>query len=248
MQYQGIIHDITKRKKAEQELMNSEKLAITGRIARTVAHEVRNPLTNVNLALEQLKNEYVSNNHEISGLNIYFDIIKRNSERINQLITELLNSTKIVDLQYSKYSINHLLDECLELIKDRIMLKGIKVEKHYFTGISDSISIDPEKVKLAIVNILINAIDAMKEKEGVLKVKSEAKSDYCLINITDNGSGIKREDINKLFEPFYSNNPMGIGLGLTIAQNIISNHNGSIDVESEVGKGTTFTISFRTSN
>ena len=245
VQYQGIIHDITKRKKAEQELFNSEKLAITGRIARTVAHEVRNPLTNVNLALEQLKNEYTMSNADMSGLNIYFDIIKRNSERINQLITELLNSTKVVELQYAKYPVNQLLDESLELVKDRTMLKGIKVEKHYFANISSTISIDAEKVKLAILNILINAIDAMKEKEGVLKVKSETKNNQCLITITDNGSGIKSEDMNKLFEPFYSNNPMGIGLGLTTTQNIITNHSGSIEVESEVGKGTAFTISFK---
>jgi PAS domain S-box-containing protein len=239
--YQGIIHDITKRKKAEQVLMNTEKLAVTGRIARTIAHEVRNPLTNVFLSLEQLKNEVKADD----DLDMYFDIINRNCERINQLITELLNSAKPAQLQFSKHSINDILDESLELAKDRIKLKEITIEKNYAENICD-VYIDAEKVRMALLNILINAIEAMEPGKGHLVVTTSSQDNKCVITIRDNGAGIGVENINKLFEPFFSGKPKGMGLGLTTAQNIILNHKGTIEVESELNRGTQFMISFDT--
>lgn len=241
--FQGIIHDITKRKIAEQRLMNYEKLAVSGRIARAIAHEVRNPLTNVNLALEQIKIEINSSDET---LDLFFNIISRNSERINQLITELLNSSKPATLQKQKISVNKLLEASLNLAMDRIKLKGIQVEKNYGTELSE-ISLDEEKVKTALLNIIINAVEAMVKNQGILKLRTEFVDNRCIINIIDNGSGINPEDKNKLFDPFFSGKPEGMGLGLTTAQNIILSHNGLIDVESEVGKGTGFAISFNLS-
>lgn len=239
--YQGIIHDITRRKKLEQEQRRSEKHEVTERIAHTIAHEVRNPLTNVKLAIEQLK-------HEINGTNesteIYFDIINRNTERINQLITELLNSAKPTQLKISKCSINELLDQSLNLAKDRILLKEIKIVKEYAAPNAAYLLLDSEKVKLAFLNIIINAIEAMKPKQGILNLKTNIKNNKCIVLITDNGSGIPSEHLGKLFEPFFSGKPKGVGLGLTTTQNIILNHKGFIDVESEPNKGTTFTIGF----
>ena len=241
---QGIIHDITQRKISEQRLMNYEKLAISGRIARAIAHEVRNPLTNVNLSLEQLKNEI---NPGDNSLDLFFNIISRNCERINQLITELLDSSKPAALQLQKISINKLLEGSLELAVDRIKLKGIHIDKQYSSEICD-ILLDAEKVKIALLNIIINAIEAMQDKKGILKLKTEIRENRCIISIIDNGSGISDENKNKLFDPFFSAKPKGIGLGLTSAQNIILSHNGSIDVESEIGKGTTFAVSFNLNN
>lgn len=237
--YQGILHDVTKRRKTEQQLINSEKLSITGRIAHIIAHEVRNPLTNVTLSLEQLKNEFQANEDSF----IYFDIIKRNCERINQLITELLNSAKPAHNQFSKYSVNKLVDESLDLAKDRIKLKGIAIEKDYDENIGD-IYVDAGSVKTAILNIVLNAIEAMAHIKGKLKITTTQNDNKCTLTIADNGSGMSSEILERLFEPFYSSKPNGIGLGLTSAQNIIYNHKGSIDIESEIGKGTTFIIGF----
>ncbi len=109
------------------ELRNLEKFAVTGRISRTIAHEVRNPLTNINLATEQLRSEIQPN----EDTDLLFDMISRNSNRINQLISDLLNSTRTSELNYTKSSINDLLDSSLELARDRIQLKQIKVVKDY---------------------------------------------------------------------------------------------------------------------
>jgi PAS domain S-box-containing protein len=236
--FQGILHDVTKRRKAEQQLINSEKLSITGRIAHIIAHEVRNPLTNVTLSLEQLKHEFQSTEDAA----IYFDIIKRNCERINQLITELLNSAKPAHNQFSRYSVNKLVDESLDLGKDRIKLKGIKIDKQY-EEVGD-IYADAGSVKTAILNIILNAVEAMEHTKGELKIKTSTDDDRVVLTISDNGQGMSSEILEKLFEPFYSSKPNGMGLGLTSAQNIIYNHKGTIDIESEIGKGTTFIIGF----
>lgn len=240
--YQGIVHDLTQRKKTEREIRSIEKLAVIGRVARTIAHEVRNPLTNVNLSVEQLKNEVQSDDDTIG---MYFDIITRNCERINQLITELLNSAKPAALTFTSYRVDKLLDETLELAHDRIKLKEIKVETDY-SGKVGEIPMDPAKMRTALLNIIINAIEAMKEGEGVLKITTHLEDEKCVIAIQDNGSGISEENLGRLFEPFYSGKPKGMGLGLTTTQNIIYNHKGSIEVESKEGIGTTFYITLNT--
>src|ERR1700749_4893956 len=109
------------------QMRSIEKFAATGRIARTIAHEVRNPLTNINLAVEQLQIEL--NGHLPESSTTMLDMINRNSARINSLITDLLNSTKFTELVYKKVSVNQLLDETLELAKDRILLNNITVIK-----------------------------------------------------------------------------------------------------------------------
>lgn len=240
--YQGIVHDLTQRKRAERELRSIEKLAVIGRVARTIAHEVRNPLTNVNLSVEQLKQEV---NMEDDTISMYFDIIVRNCDRINQLITELLNSAKPAAITFTGYRVDKVLDEALELAADRIKLKEIKVKTDY-SGKVGEIPMDPAKMRTAILNIIINAVEAMKAGEGELKISSELEDDKCMITIKDNGAGINEENMGRLFEPFFSSKPKGMGLGLTSTQNIIYNHKGSIEVESIEGQGTTFYITLLT--
>jgi PAS domain S-box-containing protein len=242
--YQGIIHDITKRKLAEQQLMSSEKMAVTGRIARSIAHEVRNPLTNVFLSLEQVRNEVNEEALDKEALEMYFDIISRNCERINVLITELLNSSKPITLSTAPFSINKVLDESLDLGIDRARLKKIQVLKSYGANSGDMIMVDMEKMKIALLNIIINAIEAMESNTGVLNLLTETRGKSCMITISDNGGGISKENLSKLFEPFFSKKAKGVGLGLTSTQNIILNHNGTIEVESEEGTGTKFIIKF----
>ncbi len=243
--YQGIIHDITKRKQAEQKLMSSEKMAVTGRIARSIAHEVRNPLTNVFLSLEQVRSEVGELDiPDKSSLEMYFDIITRNCERINVLITELLNSSKPIQLNTSRYSVNQILDESLDLAIDRIKLKKLNVQKQYDASAVDTISVDAEKIKIAFLNIIINAVEAMESEKGMLKLYTGKKDNKSIITIEDNGPGISKDNITKLFEPFFSGKAKGVGLGLTSTQNIVLNHKGTIDVESEEGKGTRFILGF----
>jgi len=234
------ITELDKANKALIQMRSIEKFASTGRIARTIAHEVRNPLTNINLAVDQLKSEFNGNYPDNYGLML--EMISRNSVRINQLITNLLNSTKFTELVYKRISINQLLDETLELARDRIMLSNITVVKYYSDDICD-IAVDAERIKIAFLNLVVNAIEAMEPGNGVLRVRTESKDDKCVVTIIDNGPGIDPESQSKIFEPYFTTKTKGTGLGLTNTQNIILNHNGHISMESGKGKGTTFIIS-----
>ncbi len=228
--------------KANEELIQMrsiEKFAATGRIARTIAHEVRNPLTNINLAADQLKAELSQDDESAQFL---FDMINRNSNRINQLISDLLNSTKFSDLNHEKISINTLLDEALEEAKDRVVLNNAKVVKKYSTDICD-VSVDKSKLKLAFLNIIINALEAMENiTNAILTLETKSHNDKCYVLISDTGTGLNADSISRLFEPYFTSKPKGNGLGLTNTQNIILNHKGDIQVKSKEGQGTTFTI------
>ena len=240
-QYQDQLRQrILELRNANRELLqmrSQEKFAATGRIARTIAHEVRNPLTNINLAMEQLKGE--------DGLAddsaILFEMIQRNSNRINQLITDLLNSTKFAELTYGKTSINTLLDEALQLADDRIKLYNITVEKQYSMDMCE-VAVDKEKIKIAFLNIIVNAIEAMEPGKGVLKLVTKSERNKCMVEIADNGTGMDQESMGRLFEPYFTSKSKGNGLGLTNTQNIILNHKGTIQAESEPGRGTSFII------
>jgi len=219
------------------ELRSIEKFAATGRIARTIAHEIRNPLTNIALASEQIKAAAEQNEETIMLL----DMVNRNANRINQMISELLTSTKFAQLQYSRVNINALMEETLELAMDRLELKHIKLEKKYAVPGCDVI-VDIDKMKIAFLNVIVNAIEAMKQDSGVLEIKTAAMDGKCVIDIIDNGIGMNEETLQKLFEPYFTNKTRGAGLGLTNTQNIILNHKGNIYVKSILDQGTTFTI------
>jgi signal transduction histidine kinase len=249
-QLQERIMDLDTANKELIRMRSIEKFAATGRIARTIAHEVRNPLTNINLAVEQLQSELdlqpaavttPSASRRPENGELMLDMITRNSARINGLITDLLNSTKFTDLVYKRVSVNQLLDDTLEGAQDRIHLKNITVTKDYWAGLCD-IAVDVERIKIAFLNIIVNAIEAMEPGRGILQIRTLSKDDQCLISITDNGPGIEEESLSKVFEPYFTSKPKGTGLGLTNTQNIILNHNGHIGFESKKGAGTTFII------
>ncbi|HVU54837.1 MAG TPA: ATP-binding protein [Puia sp.] len=232
------ITELDAANKALIQMRSIEKFASTGRIARTIAHEVRNPLTNINLAVDQLKAEL---NGGSSQYGVMLDMISRNSIRINQLITDLLNSTKFTELVYKKMSINQLLDETLELARDRITLNNITVIKYYSDEICD-IAVDVERIKIAFLNLIVNAIEAMEPGKGILQLRTATRDNKCVVTITDNGPGIDPDSQSRIFEPYFTTKTKGAGLGLTNTQSIILNHNGHISLESAKGKGAVFTI------
>jgi PAS domain S-box-containing protein len=239
--YQGLIHDISELRKAEADIRLAEKLSLTGKMARMIAHEVRNPLTNINLSLEQLKEE-LEEKHE-DDLVMYTDIIKRNSHRINDLITELLKSAKPSELDLQPLDPNELVESTLEFCDDRLKLLEVEVVKD-LNKPEGQVRFDMEKMRIALINIVTNAIEAM---EGVdtpqLKVETfNGESSFC-IAISDNGHGMKKEEVEKLFDPFYTGKNSGMGLGMTSTQNIVQSHHAKIDVNSTPGQGTRFIIS-----
>lgn len=239
--YQGIVRDITQQKQAQQELIMAEKLTMTGKIARSIAHEVRNPLTNLSLALEQLKDELETDNEYVT---MFTDIIGRNVDRIGQLITEMLNSSKPRDLDRRKQDFNSVVKETLQLVSDRIKLKRMRLRTE-FTADDCEALLDRDQLKTALLNILVNAVEAMEEGKGVLFVKTNCTDDNRVcVEVSDNGGGISTEVRERLFDPFFTGKSGGMGLGLTATQNIMNSHKGSIEVDSQAGEGTTFKLYF----
>lgn len=235
---QGRLHDITSQKKTERERLFSEKLAVTSRLVQMLAHEVRNPLTNVNLSAEQLESEL-----EDEGLIFYTDIIKRNCGRINDLITQLLQSSRKSEFSLGSGSLNQILDEILLSATDRLRLKRIQVKKS-FTKEDTEIMLNEEMFKIAILNLVTNAIEAMEEGEGVLKVTTRRFEQDVQILVADNGTGISEKNMAQIFEPYFTGKKSGMGIGLASTLNIVQSHKGRIDVQSEIGVGTVFTLSF----
>jgi signal transduction histidine kinase len=221
-----------------EEFKSLEKFTATGRIARTIAHEVRNPLTNISLAAEQLEESLPATKEST----VLLEMISRNASRINQLVSELLNATRFAILEFRDTDITGLVEATLEMARDRINLNNVKVEKHYFPD-HILVSVDAEKMKLALLNIIVNAIEAMEKNGGLLIIKTKKQGNKCMIEIRDNGKGMDDDVLSNLFEPYFTGKIKGNGLGLTNSQNIIFNHKGTIKVYSKPGQGATFIIS-----
>jgi signal transduction histidine kinase len=192
----GIIHDITNIKKAQFATFQSEKMAANERLIRMLTHEIRNPLNNILLSSEQL----ISMSEDESQKE-FLSIIQRNSIRINQIITELLNLANPTELVFEKIPLQEIMDESLSRASDRISLHKINVEKKYPSKPLIA-SADKNKLVLALTNILINAVEAMETGNGNLRIFLDESNEAYIISIQDNGHGIPREYLAKLFDPF----------------------------------------------
>jgi PAS domain S-box-containing protein len=239
--YQGILHDLTLRKQAESDMLIAERLSLTGKIARTVAHEVRNPLTNLTLALDQLREEMPANNETAK---LYADIIERNANRIEQLVGEMLNSSRPGELHLELTDVKEIVDATLLQALDRIKLKEIVLKTDYGNDLP-RILVDGAKIQIALLNIIINAVEAMIPGQGVLAINISSLDKMLTISISDNGKGIAAADVGKLFDPFFTGKPTGMGLGLTSTKNILNSHSARLEVKSELNKGTAFYIHFK---
>lgn len=234
---QGIFHDITPIKKAEEITLQSEKLEAKGKVIRTLAHEVRNPLNNINLSLENLKSETSPDAVE------YIEIIQRNSKRIEDLINELMDSSRHYKMKMAVMPLQLVMDEAISRAVDRIALHKIKLNLDYAPAPA-YVMVDKEKIKVAFLNIIINAIEAMKVNEGKLTISILKKSDFHEVKISDNGCGMTEETAAKLFEPYFTSKTNGLGLGLATTYAIIQSHKAAIEVDSVLDQGTTFTLKF----
>lgn len=216
----------------------SDRLAFTGRIAANIAHEIRNPLTNVVLSIQQLRKKIKSENPIVVE---YIDMIGKNTERANHLITELLNSARPPKLNMEASNIHRVLNSALESAETKINAQKIKVIRE-FTVNPPKIKLDKEQMERVFLNIIINAVESMP-KGGKLTITTKLNEYLFLVKFQDTGKGIPEEDIIKIFDPFFSSKPQGVGLGLTICYGIVVSHRGVIEVESKPKKGTVFTLS-----
>jgi PAS domain S-box-containing protein len=236
--WQGILFDETMRVQAEQTKLQLEKLEATYRLVRTLAHEIRNPLTNIGLALEGLQEPGLT-----SEQTPFTDIIQRSASRINSIINELLQSSKTIELKPELADLNELIREVLAMAQDRIELKHIQTRIRLLNFPVVKL-VDREQFKIAILNLVVNAVEAMEKENGLLTVALQHSMEQTVIQVKDNGSGIGEDQLKKLFEPYFTTKKTGMGLGLVSTLNIIKSHKAGIEVDSKTGHGTSFRIVF----
>jgi signal transduction histidine kinase len=203
-----------------------------------LAHEVRNPLTIINLSVEMLKSSPLEKDSQV-----YLDIILRNSHRINNMINELLLNRQANSNPAEKHSMQQLLEEVIESIKDNLSLKNIVLVKEYSTP-DRKILLDKSKIKIALTNLLFNAIEAMTPGKGVIKLITKMVNGKYALLIKDNGSGISRDQMKHIFKPYFTTKVNGRGIGLAATYDILKTNQVRLKVQSEVGKGTRFMLLF----
>ncbi len=236
----SVIHDVTELKKYEEEAKRSERLSALGNLAAGVAHEIRNPLNAISITAQRLKSEFVPQKDKeeyISFIKTILDEIKS----LDNIINQFLGLAKAQRLDLIPTNMNAFLDELVNLIEIEAKEKNISLTKRIET--LPEMKIDPEEMKKALLNIMRNGVQATPPgKAFKIQGFEDDSQNQIVIKIEDSGPGIPKENLSKIFQPYFSTKEKGTGLGLSIAYRIISDHKGKVEVESKLGKGTIFTV------
>lgn len=230
---QVILRDLTDRKQAEEVMLQSEKLSVAGQLAAGIAHEIRNPLTSIKGFLQLMRSNNCENNQ-------YFEIIFSELNRIELILSELLMLAKPQESKFRKENIHNVINEVTTLLETEANLNNVLIEKKFSTN-NPEVYCDQNQLKQVFINLIKNAIEAMPNG-GVVTISTKLENNEMVITVKDSGVGIPRKILQKIGQPFVTTKKSGTGLGLMISFKIIENHRGSINVNSEEGKGTTFTI------
>jgi len=230
--YRNQKRHLHKMQEMERHLHQAERLSAMGRLAAGVAHEIRNPLNAISMASQRLEKD---------NLDRLTAVMRDEIRRLNRIIEDFINFAKTRKMQFGNHNIMDLLQEIILLTEEEVESKGIKIQNNC----NDSplmISMDFDKLKQAIFNIFKNAMESISNEGSIdLSVESRGKN-WISIKISDTGSGLTPEEIEKIFNPDYTTKDKGLGLGLTLAHEIIKGHDGNIRVRSQPGQGTTFEI------
>jgi signal transduction histidine kinase len=241
------VRDVTDLVRAEKGLWRSQRLASIGRLAAEIAHEMNNPLTSIltfsKLAISILE-EDPPPTHRLAELQKYLSYLMSETERCVNISRGLLDFSRQSEIQIVENDVHEILERTLDILRHRAGQDEIEIQTAFSTNIPP-LSCDFRRLQQAFMNVLWNAIEAMPEG-GVLTVSTsfDPKQDQIEITIADTGAGIPEDDVERIFEPFFTTKAdgKGVGLGLSVAYGIISQHRGEIHVQSKVGEGTHFTI------
>ncbi|UFJ42485.1 transporter substrate-binding domain-containing protein [Brevibacillus humidisoli] len=227
--------DVTEQKEMEKKIEREDRLRSLGQLMLGIAHEIRNPLMSI-LTYTQLLPKKFDNAkfREFFGQQVPKEI-----QRLNALVGDLLEYAQPKHSQPTRFSVERLVESVLVLLKPRIKEKQLVVETELSEGVFALA--DPHQIKQVMINLVINAIDAM-ESGGVLRVRAYYEEQITVVEVEDNGYGIPDEELDRIFEPFHTSKPHGVGLGLSISYQLIKKNNGVIDVKSQRNQGTTMII------
>ena len=228
-------------RKSKAHIQRADRLASLGTLTAALAHELRNPLVAIKTFTQLLPERFEDEEFR----NHFLQIVSGEVDRISTLINELLEFARPSDPKVDQENINDILDSILFLVTTGTKKKHIQIVKDFSASLP-SVPIDREQIKQVFLNILINAIEATEENGKIyVKTRPYLKSNgepYVQIEVTDTGCGIPPEHIESIFHPFFTTKHKGNGLGLSISNQIVQEHKGSIDVESQPNKGSTFYV------
>ena len=225
-----------------KKMYRADRLATLGELAAGAAHEIRNPLTSINSSIQYLSKDYATD----TAKSAMIQEILTEVERINKIVQGLLSFARPSVLNQTAVSLEQLINQTLLLIKTNLKKQRIEIQFEYFTD-NTTIQGDAEQLKQVFLNILINAIEAMKDNEPdkpriiIISIEIGAMIDlasrYLIVSFEDTGKGISENDIENVFNPFFTTKEDGTGLGLAICYGIIDRHQGEIEVKSLAGRG-----------
>lgn len=244
----AICKNVSEQYLMSEKLVQTDKLVLLGQLSASLVHELRNPLAAVNLNLQLLQRNLEGNKELLS----YTQTALQGVERISKIIDVTLSFSRVSQPQLEKIHINSLIAMTLELINHLLMKKDIELSFDFQNDIGLFLA-DAKQVQQILINLITNAIDAIEGKGKITittfeeAVESNGTKFIC-VSIEDTGIGIPKEDLDKIFNPFFTKKPNGTGLGLPITQRLLYQYKGEIEVESEPGVGTKITIKFPGTN
>lgn len=229
--------EIEDHKATTNQLVFAQRLTGIGEIASGLAHEIRNPLTNIIASMQIIKSKHNLENEEFA------DIIIRNAQNANVRIKELLNYSQPIDFKLETISLHRIISEVINLVKGKLNKENIALD-YACKSKQDLVSVDKKQLNTVFLNFILNSVDAIKhtDKKGVIKISTYDEFNFVVIKFTDNGCGIESNIISKIFQPFFTNKENGTGLGLNLAHKVIHQHGGIISAESKVGEYTTIIV------
>jgi len=234
----GIARDMTETKKLEQQIRNSEKLASVGRLAAGVAHEINNPLGGILNCLYNLRKGELSTSRQEE----YRVSMEDGVRRVQTIVRQLLDFSQQHEPAFALTDIHHVVDRVLVLTTHLFAPNRIVLETRFGQGLPN-VMVDRHMIEQVLMNLVLNAVQAMKDG-GMLTIRTSVAEGVCLIEVCDTGSGIPPAVLPRIFDPFFTTKSEGegTGLGLSVSLGIVERHGGKILVDSEVGKGTIFTL------
>jgi len=236
-----VAKDVSRYKKEKEDHYTRKEMMLLGKMAQTIAHDLKNPLNNLLLGLHQFQTALPEDNEEVS---FYLNFLKKNANRINELINTLLGPSAIFNLQKERIDLNLLVKEAVKGLEDKIQSADV-ILKLDLSEAALYFELDKEKVLMALNNLIINAIESIHQDEGVIYIRTRQKEGgKASIMISDNGQGISESDMKNIYQPFYTTKSRGMGLGLVNTEQILNAHEVEIEARSEVSKGSTFTLNF----
>lgn len=232
-----VFKDLSERKVFEDWVRRIDRLAAVGELAAGVAHEIRNPLAAISGSAEILLDEIPRDNPS----RMFGDVIVREITRLNGIVEDLLYFAKPSKNYISQIDPNKLVSETLALLSPSLKKDFVVLIKDFEPDIG-MISVDSGLIKQVLVNLLLNAAQALPPQGGEVRVRTRKVEEGIAIDVNDTGSGISPEDLPRIFDPFYTTKDRGTGLGLAVSNKIVEIHHGHLQVESKQGVGTTFTL------